>query len=468
MPFRLARAGLEIALLALVCALGCGRAGGEINDPLAREAEEAFVSYLRIDTSNPPGNETLGAKFLYDQLQEAGIPARLVGEDPKRQGVYARLEAAGKPAKKALILLSHIDVVPANAATWTQPPFGGSRSGGYIWGRGALDAKSLTIAHLYSLIDLKRRGRKLQRDVIFLAVPDEELGGVRGAKRFLERYPELFENAGFALNEGGANETAVDRVLSWGIEVQQKVPLWLRLTAEAPGGHSAGPPEDGGAPAKLVRALTAIDAIETPYRLTPTVARVIAIMATRSGPRAATLRIVRDPLDVPRIEKEVPLRIRNLLHDTITITRLDAGTSVNVLPARATAELDVRLLPGSDPAPMLARIRKAAGTNATVEVIHAGTPSPESPASGELYDAIEAEMRGAEKGASVVPLVSAGATDSRYLRMHGITTYGVLPFKVNYYDADSIHGADERIRAPFFGDGVVLMRNIVRRFAEAR
>ena len=456
-------------LLIATASLHCRRAEGVSLDPLAREAEEALVAFLRIDTSNPPGNATNGAIFLRDQLTRAGIAARLIGNDAKRQGVYARLEAVPKSSEKALLLLSHIDVVPADPSVWTQPPFGGVRSGGYIWGRGALDVKSLTIAELFAVIDLKRRGAKLKRDVIFLAVPDEELGGVRGSKLFLETYPELFADVGFAINEGGANETALDRTLFWGIEVHQKVPLWLRLTAEASGGHGAGPPEGGGAPARLVRALAAIDALETPYRLTPSVERSVAAMAAvRTGLKGERLRIVREPLDVPRIKRELPPGIRNLLHDTIAITTLRAGYAINAVPTKATAEVDIRLLPGSETGPMLERIREAVGSNATVEVIHAGSPSPESPAKGELYDTIAAAMRAADPGSSVAPILTAGASDSRYFRARGITTYGILPFKINYYDVDGIHGADERIRAPFFKDGVLLTRQIVRDFCEVR
>ena len=466
----MSRRRTHLALLVLflfLSSLHCRRGEAEARDPLAREAEEALVAFLKIDTSNPPGNETSGAVFLRDQLKAAGIDARLLGDDPKRQGVYARLES--NTNEKALLLLSHIDVVPADASKWTQPPFGGVRANGYIWGRGAIDVKSLTIAELFALVDLKRRGAKLRRDVIFLAVPDEELGGVKGTKHFLDKYPELFADAGFAINEGGANETAVDRVLFWGIEVHQKVPLWLRITAEASGGHGAGPPEGGGAPAKLVRALAAIDAIQTPYRLTPSVARSVAAMAAvRPGVKGERLRVIREPLDLARIEKEVPASLRVLLRDTITITTLDAGYAINAVPTTARAEIDIRLLPDSDAGPMLKQIEAAVGKNATVEVIHAGAPSPESPASGELFDTIAAAMRAADPGSSVAPILTPGASDSRYFRARGIPTYGVMPFKINYYDADGIHGVDERLRARFFEEGVVLMRRIVRDFCEAR
>src|SRR5689334_20559824 len=150
-------------LALVVCSLHCRRAGGEESDPLLREAEANLVNYLRIDTSNPPGNESAGARFLQQLLTKEGIDARLVGDDPARQSVYARLASGSN--EKALLLLHHIDVVPADAARWTKPPFGGVVASGYIWGRGALDIKSLGIAELMAFINLKRRHLPLRRDV---------------------------------------------------------------------------------------------------------------------------------------------------------------------------------------------------------------------------------------------------------------------------------------------------------------
>src|SRR6202011_1641124 len=177
-------------------------------------------------------------------LAKEGIESRLVGSDPNRQSLYARLSSGSN--EKALILLHHIDVVPAVAAEWTKPPFAGLRSNGYLWGRGALDIKSLGIAELLAFADLKRRKLPLVRDVIYLAVADEELGGTHGCRELLETHPELFANAGYVLNESGYNETIVDKVTFWGIEVQQKVPLFLRVHVKGPAGHSATPPENGG------------------------------------------------------------------------------------------------------------------------------------------------------------------------------------------------------------------------------
>jgi acetylornithine deacetylase/succinyl-diaminopimelate desuccinylase-like protein len=454
------------ALLALLLVNGCREASGVTADPMDREAEDALVAYLKIDTTNPPGDETRGAVYLRDLLVKNGIPAQLVGENPQRQGVYARL--ASGTNEKALLLLSHIDVVPADPKTWRNPPFAGVREGGYIWGRGALDMKSLTIAHAMSLVDLKRRGAKLGRDVVFLAVPDEELGGMNGMKALLDKRPDLFANVGYAMNEGGANETALDRVIFWGIEVQQKVPLWLRVTSEGEGGHGASPPDDGGATTKLVRALAKVQSLETPYRLDPSVARITAAAAAaRTDGRGALLRRVREPLDEAALE-ELPRGYRSLLRDTIAVTNIEAGSSVNVIPTRAAAGIDIRLLPSSLPGPMLTRVQEAVGKDGQVEVLLSSQPVQESPAGGPLWDVVSRAMRAAAPESSVGPMVTAGTTDSRFLRARGIAAYGVMPFKVNYYDAEGVHGNDERIRARFFAEGVRLMRGIVKDFCVER
>jgi acetylornithine deacetylase/succinyl-diaminopimelate desuccinylase-like protein len=461
------RAAALLVVFAFLASLQCRKAEGVPQNPIDREAEGFFVGYLRIDTTNPPGNETAGAAYLRDILVKHGIAARLVGDDPKRQAVYARLASGSR--EPALLLLSHIDVVPAEASQWRNPPFAGKREGGYIWGRGAIDNKSFTVAELMSVLDLKRRGAKLRRDVIFLAVPDEELGGLRGTKMLLDKYPDLFTNVGFVLNEGGSNETAVDRVLFWGIEVQQKVPLWLRIKTEAPGGHGAAPSNDANASVKLVRALAAIDRIETPYRLTESVARIAALQADmRKDGRGAMLRLIREPLDVPRIEREVAPGFHAMLRDSITITRMSAPGAVNVVPARAFAEIDIRLLPGTKPDAMLARVREAVGKNGEVEVILAGEPVTDTPVDSELFRTIASVFTATSPGSSVAPVVSPGTSDSRFFRARGVTAYGIAPFKVNYYDAEGVHGNDERIRARFFSEGVGVMKKIVREFCEQK
>ncbi|MGZ8829259.1 MAG: M20/M25/M40 family metallo-hydrolase [Thermoanaerobaculia bacterium] len=458
---------LTTFLAAIAClialSLQCRKASGAKADPMDQEAVDAFVQYLRIDTSNPPGNETSGATFLQQLLAREGIETRLLGSDPKRQALYARLKSGG--GEKALVLLHHIDVIPTITREWTKPPFSGLQSNGYIWGRGALDIKSLGIAELMAMIELKRRGVPLKRDVIYLAVPDEELGGLYGAKEVLEKYPDLFADAGFVLNEGGYNETIVDKVTFWGIETDQKVPLFLRVNAKGWGGHSASPPEDGGPIAKLVRALDGVLKIETPYRLTPAVEKYFHEAGKgRPDARGEVLRSIHEPLDIKRIEAVLTPGYKSMLRDTIALTHIHGGIAVNAMPSHAMCEIDIRLLPGSTADSMIERVKEAVGKNGDVEVLLKGEPVPPSPTNTELYRTLAKVFIAAEPGSRAAPIVGGGTSDSRFFRARGVTAYGIAPFKVNYYDADGVHGNDERIRANFFVQGVRVTRRIVSEF----
>jgi acetylornithine deacetylase/succinyl-diaminopimelate desuccinylase-like protein len=454
---------LLLAAALFLAPMQCRRAAAVPDDPVDREAEEALVSYLRIDTTNPPGRETAGAKYLQELLRKEGIPAILVGRDPARQSVYARL--ASGSSEKALVLLHHIDVVPAVASEWTNPPFAGTRAGGYLFGRGALDIKSLGIAELMAFIDLRRRHVPLRRDVIFLAVADEELGGAHGARELLETRPDLFANVGYVLNEGGYTETIVDRVALWGVEVQQKVPLWLRLHAKGTPGHSASPPDDGGPLGKLVDALAAIAKLPKPYRLLPSVARYFHVAGTaRHDPRGELLRSIAEPLDPKHLEAALPPGYRVLLRDTVAVTRIEGGTSINAMPAHAIAELDCRLLPDEGPEAMTKAIAAAAGSDVDVEVVLDAQPVADTPVDTDLFRLITRAFQRDEPGSVVAPTVGAGTSDSRFFRARGIVAYGIAPFRVNYYDSDTVHGNNERIRTRFFRQGVRLMRTIVRDF----
>ncbi|HEU4521175.1 MAG TPA: M20/M25/M40 family metallo-hydrolase [Thermoanaerobaculia bacterium] len=453
------------AILAVV-SLQCRKAEGVAKDPLLDEAENALVAYVQIDTSNPPGNETAGAQFLQQLLVKEGIDAKLVGSDPARQSVYARLSSGTN--EKALVLLHHIDVVPANPSEWARPPFSGARDAGYIWGRGALDVKSLGIAQLMALVDLKRRKAPLTRDIIYLGVADEELGGLKGAGELVEKHPELFENVGFVINEGGYNETVVDKITFWGIEIQQKIPLFLRMTAKGMPGHSASPPDDGGTVARLARAMNAVMSIPTPYRLNADVQRYFHLAGRhRNDPRGALIAKIAEPLDIAQIERVLTPGYKSLLRTTITLTRVSGGFAVNAIPATASADVDIRLLPDDDPQRMIARVKTEVGEHADVEVLLESQPVAASPVDTELYAVLAKAMKADEPGSAVEPIVGAGTSDSRFFRARGIVAYGIAPFKVNYYDADNVHGADERIRARFFAEGVQLVRRIVTDFCAA-
>ena len=217
------------------------------------------------------------------------------------------------------------------------------------------------------------------------------------AQQLLEQHPELFANAGFVLNEGGYNETIVDHVAFWGIEVQAKVPLWLRITMKGAAGHSASPPDDGGTLAKLVRSLEAIQRIPTPYRLTPAVARAFHEAGkARHDERGEVLRGIAEPIDVARVERVLSPGYRSLLRDTIAITRIDGGTSINVLPTTATADVDIRILPDETTEPMVAKVKETLPPGGDLTVLLAGQPVPDSPTDNELFRVLDASMKKAE------------------------------------------------------------------------
>lgn len=456
-----------ILLLILCCSIRCRRVDAVVEDPARQRAETLLATYLRIDTTNPPGNETAAARYLQSVLREGGVESRLVGSDPARQSIWARLESGSK--EPALLLLHHLDVVAANPKEWSMPPFGASISGGYMWGRGALDIKSLGIAQLLAVLELSKSGARLRRDVVFLGVADEEGGGLEGCKKLLEQQPELFANVGFVLNEGGANETIVDKVSFWGIEVTQKIPLWLRLTVSGSGGHAAVPPDDGGSVGRLMAVLEAIDRIPRPYRLIPSAEREFQTLAlAKRGIKREIMRDLGAWLTRDTFEKEFPPSYRSLLRDTLVITQIHSGSGVNSVPSRAQASLDLRLLPDRSPDHMLQEIRKVVGGRAVIEILLKGEQVPDSPADTDLFQVMVRAMKKAEPGAVVGPIISPGTTDSRFFRARGIVAYGVSPFKVNYYDAGGVHGIDERIRLGFFHEGVALTRQIVGDFCLAR
>lgn len=464
------RRGLSVgACLLLMIGPKCGRGEAVVESPEEREAEEIFVSYLQLDTSNPPGRETVAARYLKSLFDKEGIEAGLVGSDPDRQSVWARLRA-DRSDEPALLLLHHLDVVPAMEGDWTVPPFSGERSNGYIWGRGALDVKSLGVAHFMAMVDLVRSGAELRRDVVFLGVADEEAGGRLGAEYILDEHADLLDGVGFVINEGGANEVVVDRVAFWGIEIDQKIPLWIRLTAHGERGHGSVPPDDGGSAARLVSVLSEIVAIERPYALTPTVDRYFRALAeTKKGRKQELLSNPAASIEAPDIEEALSAGYRSLLSDTLAITRIEAGTAINILPSEAVADIDIRVLPGRSVDAMEKTIRDIAGDRADVEVLLRGDVVEPSPLETSLFDSIRRVALSSEPDSKVGPLVSPGTTDCRYFRERGMVCYGFSPFKVNYYDGDDVHGVDEKMRARFFAEGVRVMRGVVRDFCvEAR
>jgi acetylornithine deacetylase/succinyl-diaminopimelate desuccinylase-like protein len=438
-------------------AVGSDRgAGGAADDPNAW-----LAGYLRYDTTNPPGNEGPAVAYLARILHRHGVATQTFFTADGRASLYARLE--GRSDDGGLLLLHHVDVVPAEEG-WSREPFAGDVVDGELWGRGAIDVKSLGIAHLAAFVDLAAAARRgeLERDVAFLAVADEESGGVRGTAWLLEQHSEIFAGISGALGEGGSARQVNGRLLWWGVETAQKRPLWLRVKTRGRPGHASGLNPDS-ANHHLILALARMLELPHRWKVTDPVRRYLGALAPlHKGPLA---RRFADPdawvgPDGPR-EFMAPGQAALFL-DTVQVTVLSAGERINVVPAEAVARIDVRLLPDTDSDAFLRRLREALGPEVEVEVLLTSPPTPPSPVDGPLYRTV-ASVLGSE--APVVPAFISGFTDSRYLRARGIDTYGVSPFALEPQLLRGIHGPDERIPLAELERGVERMRRIVAAYA---
>lgn len=429
---------------------------------LQQEAVERTRDYLRVNTVNPPGNEVRGVRFFGEIFDEAGVAWDSASSAPGRGNVWARIEGGDEPA---LILLHHIDVVPADEEFWQVDPFSGAVRDGDIWGRGALDTKTLGIVHLQAFLALHRSGIRPDRDVIFLAVADEEAGGAYGAGWLIENRPELFEDVGFLLNEGGGGSIRDGR-RQVGIEVTQKVPLWLELTASGRPGHGSSPPVES-AVNRLVRALYRIQTYRSPPRVVPSVERYFREMAEGMGPewrdRFASIReTIRDPESLLELQIDHP-GFHALLRNTCSLTVLEGSSKINVVPPSARARIDCRVLPDQDPDEFQETLVGVVNDPAVeISRIMAFSPAVTS-TDTELYRTLTAVSREHYPDASVIPSVSTGFTDSHFFRDLGIASYGYGPFMIPGDERSGVHGNDERISVENVRKGTVVMWDVVRR-----
>lgn len=458
------KARLSLLLLSLyllsLCAARLAPAAAK-GPPALSEAAGWLQAYLRIDTTNPPGGEARAAQFLADILRREGIPSRSLSTPDGRANLYARL-ASPQSGGRAVVLLHHMDVV-APGPGWTVPPFAGLVRGGALWGRGAIDDKSLGIAQLAALVDLKRRRLALERDVIFLAVADEENGGQRGTAWLLAQHPELFKGVEAVFNEGGKSQTgAAGRLLWWGIEVAQKRPLWLAVSSSGRGGHGSGLNVDS-ANHLLIAGLARVLALPAKWRVTAPVRTHLHAIAPLQNPHWKRVLSSIDSVVAESGAKEFLMPgMANLFLDTVQVTVVQGGERINVIPERATARIDIRLLPDTDSAKFLAAVKKALGPEIEVEVLATAPTSAPSPASGRAYAALD---RGLRPEGPVVPTFIPGFTDSRYFRERGIPAYGIAPFRLAPEESRGIHATDEHLSLAELDRGVERMRRVLRLYS---
>jgi len=435
---------------------------------LGDEATALLSQYLRINTTNPPGHEIAAARWLAEVLRRDGIESRIFEPAPGKANLYARL--AGDGSARPIILLNHMDVVLASPEYWSVDPFGGVIKDGAVWGRGALDMKGVAITELMTMLVLKRAHVPLKRDIIFLATSDEEIGVGVGAGWMVEHEPDLVRNAEFVLNEGG--ETHADGhggVDFYAVGTTEKSPFWLDVTAHGTAAHGSRPTHDNPVH-RLIRALSRVVDWQTPLIVTPTVERSFHDLATIE--RDSTARrwlsdiraALRDSVAARAITSDITYNA--LLRNTISITGLKGSDKTNVIPPVATAAIDVRLLPGQDPAAFLADITRIVGDTAvTIKPEGPNWPATESPAETELFRAITAAAHARHPKALVTPLMLAGFTDSHYFRSLGIASYGIGPFPLTADAARGVHGNNEHVSIEALRFGIRFVYDIVTRVA---
>ena len=433
-------------------------------------AVERLSHYLQVDTTNPPGNEAAGARFLAGILEGAGIDYQIVESAPGRANLWARLPAAQpERAKPGIILLHHIDVVSASSGHWDMPPFSGAIQDGYVYGRGALDTKGLGIMQLQAFLALARSGAALNRDVVYMATADEEAGGYFGAGWLVENRPELFEGIGFLVNEGGVGLQISDSQSVMKVEVTQKVPLWLRLTATGTPGHGSSPAPET-AVTRLIRAAHRIINTEFPARVIDPVNSMFRGMApyqpTEQGRQdyADLTSAIERPGFLMQLQIEQPSS-HALLRNTCSLTRLAASDKVNVVPPEASLEMDCRLLPDQSPREFLKELAEIVDDpSIKVETLVNFDPAVSS-TDTELFRAIEAVTATYFPGTPVIPSVAAGFTDSHFFRDLGIVSYGYSPVLIHPRDRQGIHGNNERISVKNLERGTASMSELLRVFA---
>jgi acetylornithine deacetylase/succinyl-diaminopimelate desuccinylase-like protein len=430
--------------IALVVSLH-GAAAAEVDwSAVENEAAALLSEYIRIDTTNPPGNETAATKFWAAKFAEAGLEARLFESEAGRGSLVVPLR--GKGGARPIVLLNHLDVVPAEAEGWKHPPFSGLIADGYVHGRGAIDCKGMGVIEAMAMLVLKRSGAELSRDVLFVGTAGEETGGEAGAGWLTKNQWEALGDPEFVLNEGGAIRQRQDGERTYEVAVVEKTPLWLRLSTKGEAGHGSTPRADT-AVTRLIRALERIRTFQPETKVVPEVERYYRALSRTYPPgttreRYADLRATlrnrarRDEfLGSPR---DVAL-VRN----TIAITVLKASNKTNVIPAEASAEIDIRLLPGEDPQAFVSQLRSAVADDLVRFEVLLNFPPSSSPVDTSLYRAIE---RVAERdGAPVIANVLRGFTDSHFFREHGTVSYGFLPVVFKEEDEHTMHGINERI-----------------------
>jgi len=472
------RAGRIIFTVALAVFAAAGaRAQAPAAKPdlgkLADEAQVWLSDLVRINSVNPPGNEAEVAKYISAIFQKEGISNEILEMAPGRSIVVARLQAGPLPdPTSALLLVAHQDTVGVDLKKWTADPFAATIRDGYMWGRGSIDDKAMLAANIATMVGLKRSKARLARDVLFLSTDDEEQGGSASIKFAVQKYWDKFACA-YALNEGGRVIVKDGKIQYVGVQASEKVAYNVTVTATGSSGHGSLPKPDN-AVVHLAAAVEKLGTYEVPAQPSTITLRYFEQLAKiEDDDIAKWMRALEQPsrsdLAVKHLSEESPMW-NSMLRDTIAPTMLQAGVRVNVVPSEATANLNIRMLPGHSIQELIGQFAKIVNDPQIRFQLapDSGENSPPSDLSSPLYQTIERLTPQEFPGAITVPILGTGATDSASLRLHKVQAYGLEPFPMIESDSSRVHSDDERIPVDSFHKGVVFLYHVVSDFASTK
>ncbi len=465
---------MRFLILALMTAVLPNVAPAQEPDWAAAQQETIahLQAMIRVNTSNPPGNEMPVARYLDSTLKANGIETHLFEPAPGRAALVARLKGTG--TKQPVLLMAHMDVVGVEHDKWSVDPFGAVIKDGYLYGRGAIDDKGMLAANLETLLLLKRnvldKGGSLSRDVVFVANSDEEAGGDWGMGWLIKNHPELVQ-AEFALNEGGRTRIVQGTPLYLAIQNTEKVSHVVEVVASGAGGHASVPLADN-AIFRLGRALAKIGQHREPLDVKPTV-REFFLELSKVWPDRMQRQAMADVASRAPARQQRGARVLAsipvfdaVLHNGISATIVAGGIRSNVIPVEARATLNLRTLPGASLDSAIGRLRRLVNDpKIAFIVVDRGEDAPASDFTSAMFTAIADATRALDPKMVVVPYLSTGATDSARLRQLGIQAYGILPFPMDQNDEDRMHGNDERIPLESLAFGTKVIYGAIVRVA---
>jgi len=444
-----------------------------------KEIEEEVTALLsdliKINTTNPPGNETQAAKYLAKTLENEGFQCEVLESSPGRGNIITRLKGTGE--KPSLLLLSHLDVVAANPNEWSVDPFSGLVKDGFVWGRGAMDMKSMTAMEVMVMKLLKRNNVKLKGDVILAATADEERGGEAGAGWLVRNHPEKVR-AEYVINEGGGQAVPVDGKNVFTIQTAEKGILWFKVKAKGRPGHGSVPGAADNAILRMNRVVERLGNYQADMMLTPTVKRFLTVMAEENKEAKEALSLLlQNPAKGDEIldklaqrDKAMAEELRAMLRMTIAPTIIHGGVKENIIPSECEAVFDCRILPGQTTAEALNCVKellKDIGLDKLeFEIIQANEPS-ESSMDTPLYRLMVETIKEFEPNCAVAPILLTGGTDSRFFRRLGAACYGFQPVLSDLPYGEilrMVHGIDERISIKNLVFGTSVLYNVVEKF----